>query len=82
MMGSLRNSILEVLACPTCKTRLSRSEQTLVCEKNHSFPIVRGIPRFVPNDGYVGSFSFEWNTHKTTQLDSHRGDTSSEDCFR
>jgi SAM-dependent methyltransferase len=42
---------------------------------------VRGIPRFVESDEYVDSFSFEWNTHKTTQLDTFRKDASSEDIF-
>jgi SAM-dependent methyltransferase len=32
-------------------------------------PVIRGIPRFVASDAYVGSFSFEWNRHKKTQLD-------------
>lgn len=45
------------------------------------FPVVRGIPRFVPGDQYVQSFSFEWNTHSDTQLDSVRGDRSSEEQF-
>jgi len=31
---------------------------------------------------YVDSFSFEWNTHNTTQLDSHQGGDSSEEMFR
>lgn len=44
-------------------------------------PIVNGIPRFVSSDLYVGSFSFEWNTHTNTQLDAWRGDKSSEEQF-
>jgi SAM-dependent methyltransferase len=43
---------------------------------------VRGIPRFVGNDHYVGSFSFEWLTHCTTQLDSRTGKTESELTLR
>lgn len=46
-----------------------------------SHPIVNGIPRFVSSDHYVGSFSFEWNTHTNTQLDSFTGDKSSEDQY-
>jgi len=45
------------------------------------YPVVRDIPRFVPSDFYVRSFSFEWNTHSSTQLDSFRGDRSSEEQF-
>jgi SAM-dependent methyltransferase len=45
------------------------------------FPVVRGIPRFVPSDAYVGSFSFEWNTHSRTQLDSIKDSQDSEEMF-
>jgi SAM-dependent methyltransferase len=46
------------------------------------YPIVDGIPRFVAGDRYAGSFSFEWNAHTRTQLDSFRGGDSSERQFR
>jgi SAM-dependent methyltransferase len=46
-----------------------------------SFEVVRGVPRFVDSDVYVRSFSMEWNTHDRTQLDSFRGDNSSEEQF-
>ena len=48
---------------------------------SHRFPIVNSIPRFVPSDQYVGSFSFEWTVHDQTQLDFVRGDRSSEEQF-
>jgi SAM-dependent methyltransferase len=32
--------------------------------------VVRGIPRFVDSDAYVSNFSFEWNIHRKTQVDS------------
>ena len=44
-------------------------------------PVVRGIPRFVASDAYVGSFSFEWNRHKKTQLDDAIS-RESEETFR
>src|SRR5581483_11894721 len=47
----------------------------------HSYPVVREIPRFVSSDHYVRSFSFEWNVHNQTQLDTFRHDHSSEDMF-
>jgi SAM-dependent methyltransferase len=46
-----------------------------------TYPIVRGVPRFISTDKYVGSFSFEWNVHARTQLDKFRGDHSSEQQF-
>lgn len=50
------------------------------CHK--SYPIINSIPRFVGGDSYVDNFSFEWNVHQTTQLDSVSGRTDSEDRFR
>jgi len=32
--------------------------------------VVRGIPRFVASDAYGSSFSYEWNRHSYTQLDT------------
>lgn len=64
-------------ACPKCRTPLQLTGEALLCACGASYPIVRGVPRFVPDDGYVGSFSFEWNTHNRTQLDSARGDSMS-----
>jgi SAM-dependent methyltransferase len=78
-----RGFLYSVLVCPTCKSSLTRHEEALFCPKEgRRFSIVRGIPRFVESDEYVDSFSFEWNTHKTTQLDTFRDDGSSEDIFR
>lgn len=37
------------------------------------FPIIKGIPRFVPVDNYANSFGFQWNLHNKTQLDSNTG---------
>jgi SAM-dependent methyltransferase len=38
-----------------------------------TYPIVRGLPRFVPAVNYADSFGFQWNIHSRTQLDSHTG---------
>jgi SAM-dependent methyltransferase/uncharacterized protein YbaR (Trm112 family) len=37
------------------------------------YPIRAGIPRFVPHDGYTGSFGLQWNLFATVQLDSANG---------
>ena len=42
----------------------------MACSDGHEFPIVRGIPRFVSDEQYAGSFGFEWNLFNLTQLDS------------
>ena len=46
------------IECPDCKA---------------SFPVIGGIPRFVPSDNYAGSFGYQWNIHGNTQLDSVTG---------
>jgi SAM-dependent methyltransferase len=72
-----------VLACPETGQRLVRRGDKLVtADGRRHYPVVREVPRFVPSDLYVGSFSFEWNTHKHTQLDSYGQDPSSEEMFR
>lgn len=35
-----------------------------------SYPIVNGIPRFVPKDNYASAFGLQWKTFAKTQLDS------------
>lgn len=52
--------------CPRCGTK---------------YPVVSGVPRFVPAEAYAGSFGFEWNTFSRTQLDSANGTTQSRDTF-
>lgn len=78
----LTKSDLE-FACPSCaRPRLSLNDhgQThYACENCGSiYPVRKGIPRFVGNDGYVGNFSFEWNIHRRTQIDDGDRRTSAE----
>jgi SAM-dependent methyltransferase len=35
--------------------------------------VIGGIPRFVPAENYAGSFGYQWNLHRKTQLDSFTG---------
>jgi len=72
---------VSVFRCPRTGEPLARRGEALVTPSGTRWPIVRGIPRFVSSDHYVDSFSFEWNTHDRTQLDSHTGSTSSEETF-
>ena len=62
-----------ILACPETGAALEWQDGYLVAASGRRYPVLRGIPRFVPSDDYVGSFSFEWNTHNRTQLDSFTG---------
>ncbi len=73
---------IELFRCPRCGERLSLAGDELACTQTHRFPVLGGIPRFVGGDAYVRSFSREWNTHRTTQLDSHGATRISEDTLR
>ena len=73
----------DLFRCPETGEPLREEGDALVgVLDGKRYPIVRGIPRFVSDDHYVDSFSFEWNTHNTTQLDSRTGSTSSEEMFK
>lgn len=74
---------LELFRCVRCGNGALRqnvssfdngTEVSLECAAcGASYPIRRGVPRFVPADNYAGSFGFQWNKHRQTQLDSHTG---------
>ncbi|HEX2123681.1 MAG TPA: methyltransferase domain-containing protein [Thermoanaerobaculia bacterium] len=67
--------LLDILCCPGCKgTLVLEGDTALRCTScNAQYPIVRGIPRFVPADNYAESFGFQWNRFPRTQLDSTSG---------
>jgi SAM-dependent methyltransferase len=72
----------ELVVCPECHKRLTQDATGFACTGcGAKFPIVRGIPRFVASEDYVGNFGFEWTTHSRTQLDSQE-DQTSEKQFR
>jgi SAM-dependent methyltransferase/uncharacterized protein YbaR (Trm112 family) len=88
----VKRDLVNLLCCPDCKGDLTLVDDTpaqpgveaggLVCASCvQTFPIVRGIPRFVSSDQYVGSFSYEWNRWNQVQLDIANGRTESEDTF-
>lgn len=55
---------------------------TLVVRSGRSsYPILRGIPRFVPPENYAESFGLQWNRFRRTQLDSVSGVSISRDRF-
>lgn len=72
--------------CPACRSDRLRiatvavgtpedvQEGEIHCDDCHAtYPITRGLPRFVPASNYADSFGFQWNAHAKTQLDSHSG---------
>jgi len=75
-----------ILRCPGCNADLPDLSRWALggqsCPGCGTFyPLIRGIPRFVESDAYAGSFSFEWNRHRKTQLDNATT-RESEDTFR
>ena len=89
----MRLSALSHLACPSCQGALAvasvERQQGDVIETGQlacaacgdTYPIVRHIPRFVPDDNYAANFGYEWMVHARTQYDSHSGVNLSERRF-
>ena len=82
----MKRSLLAWLRCPVCRSRLSVNSELdeiqtgrLTCTQGHAFPVLRGIPRFVSQDAYTSSFSYEWDHFRKTQLDSWTGRSDTRD---
>jgi SAM-dependent methyltransferase len=81
-------AVSSILRCPKCSGTLdaaSRQEVencALCCSDCRTeYPIVRGIPRFVPPKHYTETFGFQWNRFAQTQLDSRSGRSVSRHRF-
>jgi SAM-dependent methyltransferase len=87
----MRVEHLALLACPRCHGSLLLAAQDgadvvvdgeLACrECAAKFPIIGGVPRFVPRENYASGFGLEWTTHARTQYDSYSGIPVSEQRF-
>lgn len=82
----MKLDISHILVCPRCREPLRPSQESpeegIRCPGCQGlYPILRGVPRFVETDEYADSFSFEWNRHRLTQLDTAYSDES-ERTFR
>jgi len=71
-------SIDPLLRCPTCLAGIARWEdgdrrgfRCVTC--GAVYPVVKNIPRFVPQANYAENFGLQWNRFRTTQLDSVSG---------
>jgi len=67
------------LTCNKHDQPLQSSGGELTCVKGCAFPVVDQIPRFVPAENYSSSFGLQWNTFRSTQMDSFTGLTISRD---
>lgn len=88
----MKRELLQILRCPTSGEPLViESDQaqspsveagTLVTTSGRNrYPIVNGIPRFVPRSNYADNFGMQWNKFRQTQLDSFSGHPISADRF-
>ena len=86
----MKLKLLQVLGCVRCQGRLEISivdsgnddeilTGLLRCRQcKLSWPVERGIPRFVLSDNYAASFGYQWNRFRSEQIDSVNGIRQSE----
>lgn len=88
----MKIELLELLRCPKTGKRLRLEniesadreieEGWLIAEDGRErYPVLRGIPRFVPKSNYADNFGMQWNHFRQTQLDSHSGHPISTERF-
>lgn len=88
----MKHRALDFLVCPKCKSALTLSAEQqegpevitgrLRCVPcDVSYPVARGVPRFVASDSYATSFGREWNWFRTVQIDSLNGTGESEQAL-
>lgn len=58
---------------PQSGKKLTAQNNELISETREQFPVVNGIPRFVPQDNYASAFGLQWKNFAKTQLDSFNG---------
>lgn len=84
--------ILDVLRCPLSGERLLfedispnlkgvESGWLVTKDGDYRYPVINGIPRFVPRSNYADNFGLQWNEFRKTQLDSYSGLPISSDRF-
>lgn len=64
---------------PKSGEKLSVKGNVLVSESGEAFPVVNGIPRFVPQENYASAFGLQWKNFAKTQLDSYSGTSISQE---
>jgi ubiquinone/menaquinone biosynthesis C-methylase UbiE/uncharacterized protein YbaR (Trm112 family) len=90
----MRLEHLSLLACPHCHASLRCArvekdaggeiliEAMLACDAcQKEFPVIAGVPRFVPRENYASGFGLEWTKHARTQYDSYSGLKVTEERF-
>jgi uncharacterized protein YbaR (Trm112 family) len=88
----MKRDLVEMLCCPECGQAIALEADEEIDEEvesgrlscqacSSSYPVVRFIPRFVPDDNYARNFAYQWISFRRTQLDSHTGQPISRDRF-
>jgi SAM-dependent methyltransferase len=72
-------STLFPYSSPVSHKALSVSGEQLVNNDGEAFPIINGIPRFVPQENYASAFGLQWKTYAKTQLDSFSNTSITQD---
>jgi SAM-dependent methyltransferase len=72
-------STLFPYSSPVSHKALSVSGDQLVNNDGEFFPIINGIPRFVPQENYASAFGLQWKTYAKTQLDSFSNTSITQD---
>ena len=90
----MRPALLERLVCPRCRSPLTCQAADTAADGDiiagelrcascdGGFPIVAGIPRFVPSENYASSFGYQWNRFRREQIDTLNGMRQSEHRLR
>jgi ubiquinone/menaquinone biosynthesis C-methylase UbiE/uncharacterized protein YbaR (Trm112 family) len=52
--------ILDIMACPSCKSNLEKVGNKLICKKNHQFEIKKGLPIMAKLDSYLEVEAHAW----------------------
>lgn len=68
--------------CPRHRLLLEHRDENYICHEGCEFPILGGIPRFVPAENYSDAFGEQWKRYRRTQLDSYTKSPISEDRLR
>lgn len=55
---------------PKTGEQLYLNGDQLISNTGEHFPLINGIPRFVPEDNYASAFGLQWKNFAKTQLDS------------
>ncbi|MGP0019191.1 MAG: methyltransferase domain-containing protein [Candidatus Sulfotelmatobacter sp.] len=76
----LAREVLAIVRCLECQSELRQEDDALVCVScAKRYPVVKGVPRFVDQQFYTGSFGFQWLKHNKTQLDDENSRRSEKD---